>query len=354
MPEEPEFIIETNEATQEQPDTESVTGTKPKRFPVIAQLALLSVLLLALLSGAYLPSLLDQPQPSLENAAEAQAALGVHTKPTTLPIPDLGSIVLEAKAAYVWDVKTQQALYKKDPDEALPLASITKLMTTLMAYELVAGDVEVSVPARAILQEGDSGLYDGEMFSLKTLADYALVASSNDAAYALATAAGSALVPERGEDAFIDAMNIRAGELGFATLNFKNPTGLDLSLYEPGATGSARDISFLMEYILEHYPELLEPTQHINTRIYNEEGRYHNAENTNEIVTEIPNLLGSKTGYTDLAGGTLTIAYSAGLDRPIIITVLGSSRSGRFRDVLTLVDAVQTALIPTTGETNQE
>ncbi len=79
-------------------------------------------------------------------------------------------------------------------------------------------------------------------------------------------------------------------------------------------------------------------------RIYNTDGEYHDAINTNDIVSRIPNLIGSKTGYTDLAGGNLTVAFDAGFDRPIIITVLGSSREERFTDVLKLVNAVQEAV----------
>ena len=85
-------------------------------------------------------------------------------------------------------------------------------------------------------------------------------------------------------------------------------------------------------------------TQQANARIYNTAGAYHEASNTNDAVSKIPNMIGSKTGYTDLAGGNLTIAFDAGLNRPIVITVLGSTHDDRFTDVLTLIDAVQKSL----------
>ena len=137
-------------------------------------------------------------------------------------------------------------------------------------------------------------------------------------------------------------MNIKAEELGLRTLSFKNPTGLDVSITEPGAIGSAKDVSLLMEHILKEYPELLEATTRGGARIYNSQGEYHDVENTNEVLYAIPNLIGSKTGYTDLAGGNLTIAFDAGMNRPIIITVLGSTREERFSDALRLVRATQT------------
>jgi D-alanyl-D-alanine carboxypeptidase len=121
-------------------------------------------------------------------------------------------------------------------------------------------------------------------------------------------------------------------------------TGLDISANQPGAAGNAKDVSFLMEYILINYPEILTPTQKASARVYNSTGQYHDVENTNDIVNRIPNVLGSKTGFTDLAGGNLTIAFDIGLNRPIIVTVLGSSREERFSDVLTIIAAVQKSI----------
>jgi D-alanyl-D-alanine carboxypeptidase len=138
-------------------------------------------------------------------------------------------------------------------------------------------------------------------------------------------------------------MNIRAEELELTSFSFKNPTGLDEPALIPGAVGSARDVSFLLEYILLNHPNIIEPTRQYNARVYNSNGEFHDMSNTNDVLYGIPNLLASKTGYTDLAGGNLTIAFDAGLNRPIIITVLGSTREERFSDVLRLVDAVQSS-----------
>ena len=139
---------------------------------------------------------------------------------------------------------------------------------------------------------------------------------------------------------FVAGMNIRAEELGLSTMEFKNPTGLDVSLTEPGAVSSAKDVSLLLSYLLKNYPELIEPTTNPTTRVYSAAGIYHDAENTNNVLYRIPNLIGSKTGYTDLAGGNLTVAFDAGFNRPIVVTVLGSSRQERFTDVIALAEAV--------------
>ena len=261
--------------------------------------------------------------------------------PATSKPHTIGDVSIQGAAAFVWDVREERALYKKNADAVLPLASITKLMTTLLTYELFDPEQRTTLPLAAILQSGDAGLFAGEEFTTKELQELALISSSNDAAFALGASVGEALGDRDPTAQFVTGMNIRAEELGLESLSFKNTTGLDLSVSEPGAVGSARDVSFLMEYIIENHPALLDATTQSGTRVYNTAGAYHEAFNTNEMVGDIPNLLGSKTGFTDLAGGNLTVAFDAGLDRPIVITVLGSTREGRFNDVAILIEAIQ-------------
>lgn len=315
------------------------TETK-NRFPILLQLGILSVLMV----GLYGTWLLQLPNSQTEPLPPTEELI-LDSEQYPITPQKIEQVSLVAKSAYVWDIKGQRVLYAKNPDEALPLASITKLMTTLLAYELVSEDKQFTIPMSAIKQEGSSGLSEGEKLTAEELTRLALISSSNDAAFALAASVGSLLGSQDSASQFVQGMNIRAKELGLYTLNFKNPTGLDLSMSEPGATGSARDVSFLMEYIVTNYPEIIAPTQQTAARIYNTAGAYHEASNTNEAVVDIPNMIGSKTGYTDLAGGNLTVAFDAGLDRPIVVTVLGSTRDDRFTDVLNLIEAVQNSLI---------
>ena len=316
---------------------------RPSGVPVFAQLALLGLILIALFGSLAVSTLTGTGAgPSGSISAGTDAA---NSRPLPPPADTtIDEVELTAASANVWDVSRQRALYTKDPNAVRPLASITKLMTTLVAYELVADEETVSIPYRGILQEGSSGLSTGEEFTARALADLALISSSNDAAYSLAAAVGGELGDRNDTAQFVAAMNIRAEELGLTTLEFHNPTGLDRSPREAGAYGSAREVSFLMEYILTHYPDLLAATTRTDERIYSEDGRYHDAANTNDLVSNIPNLLGSKTGFTDLAGGNLTVAFDAGFNRPIVVTVLGSTRSGRFADVEQLVAAATAAI----------
>lgn len=314
--------------------------TRPKnRFPIAAQLGILGLILFGIFSSL----LFRETAPAPDVLPPAVVTDPIQDTDPVVP-QKIDEVPLRAAAAYVWDVKGQRALYSKNANQPLPLASVTKLMTSLLAYELVSGDTTATVSMEAIRIEGGSGFVAGERIGIAELQELSLVSSVNDAAYLLGASVGQLLGEADPEAQFVRGMNIRAQELGFETLEFWNTTGLDVSTTQPGGIGSASDVSFLMEYLITHHPELVAPTQQTATRIYNTAGAYHEAENTNAVATAIPNLLASKTGFTDLAGGNLTIAFDAGLNRPIIITVLGSTRDARFDDVLTLVAAVQESL----------
>jgi D-alanyl-D-alanine carboxypeptidase len=326
------------------PIIDTAEASNHTTFPILWQLIVLATILISLF-GYVLFTTMNRAESSPATVLPATSGQESQQQVQPQTVQKLEGIELTAKAAYVWDVKSQRALYAKNEDEALPLASITKLMTALLAHELVAEQTKTSVPLSAIMQEGSSGLYAGEQFDMATLNQLALISSSNDAAYTMAASVGSLLGEREPAQQFITGMNIRAEELGLTSLKFKSVTGLDISPTEPGSIGSARDVSFLMEQIVQNYPEILEPTKQSYTRVYNTAGEYHDVKNTNEVVSDIPNLIGSKTGYTDLAGGNLTIAFDLGFDRPIIVTVLQSTRDERFADVLTLVRAVQESVL---------
>lgn len=333
---------ETDELEIEKVTQDSTDGGT-SGVPVVQQLTLLSVVLLLIFGTSvttYFLGFFEREVPESDIAANAQVpvATEVHTLVSKDVFEDLAII---ARAAYVWDVANQRPLYTKNETDILPLASITKLMTALLAQEILDENREVEITGHAIGQDGDSGFVEGESFNRLSLSDLTLLSSSNDGAFALAREAGSLLDEEDPASSFVAAMNIRADELGLSNMSFKNPTGLDISLTESGSHGSARDVTFLMEYILLNQPDILALTKQDNVLVESEAGYSHEADNTNYYIDEIPNLIGSKTGFTDLAGGNLVIAFDAGLNRPIIVTVLGSTLQGRFTDTVKLVRAAQ-------------
>ncbi len=308
--------------------------THKRRVAIVVQLGIL-VMILGGLFGQLAYTRNDNTDDSID--LESVAVV----KPATEKWEHLSQTQVRARAAFVYDVNNEQVLYEKNASQTLPIASITKLMTSMLSYELIDQSESGEVSLDALRQNGISGLEEGEKISLKDLSQLALIGSSNDAAYALASSVGSYLGSNNATAQFVAGMNIRAEELQLDSLEFKNPTGLDLSPTEPGAVGSARDVSLLLAHIVSNYPEIVAPTQLAAARVYSGTGQYHDAENTNDALYLIPNLLASKTGYTDLAGGNLTVAFDAGFNRPIVITVLGSTRDERFSDVVRIVRALE-------------
>lgn len=247
------------------------------------------------------------------------------------------NISLEAKAAYVFDARTGAVLYAQNENVPLPLASLSKLMTVLVALDSMPTSSVISIAARALEEEGDSGLLAGEKWTLWNLAQFTLTTSSNDGASAIASAIAPLLATdESGDQGFIKAMNLKARLLNLESIHFFNETGLDLNILSAGGYGSAKDVTVLVRHIWGRYPALMETTSYIAPEVFSFSG-IHKILNSNREVDKIPGILLSKTGFTDIAGGNLTVAFDAGIGRPIFITVLGSTLEGRFADAQKLV-----------------
>lgn len=267
---------------------------------------------------------------------------------TEAPYRPFEHVQISAQAAIVQNINTGNILYAKNAYEPLPLASLTKVVTALTATEILSEyrkDI-VQINWKDLQPEGDDTLIPGEHFTVQHLLDYTLVTSSNDAARAIASAAGAFLTQgsdmQTPEDAFIARMNTVAQRIGMEDTHFFNESGLDedAANREAGAIGSAHDIATLFEYVLDHAPALLEATRADALTVQSKEGYIHHLENTNEIVGNLPNIIGSKTGFTETAGGNLAVVIDPSLNDPIVIVVLGSSKEGRFKDVERLTAAV--------------
>lgn len=239
------------------------------------------------------------------------------------------AIELEAKAVYVFDLANNKEIFAKNSEAQLPLASLAKLMTAVIARESLESDSAITISKEALNQEGDSGFSAGEKWRLNDLINIMLVSSSNDAAFVIAENAGG-----------LAALNKKARELNLEQTFFLNETGLDINSEISGAYGSARDIIFLIKYILENEPEILAKTTEESFFAVSLGGKPRDFENTNKIVNKIPGFIAGKTGFTDLAGGNLAIVFDAGFDHPFIAVVLGSSFDGRFTDMEKLVAAI--------------
>lgn len=273
---------------------------------------------------------------------------GNSSTPTRLVEVKYPEVSLEAKSAFVLDWRTGRVLFEKNADTALPLASITKLMSAIVALDISPDYGTVKITSGALANYGDSGLRNDERWSLKNILDFSLLTSSNDGiravALSLASTPKSSPTDEELIKSFVDEMNLKAKEIGLSNTKFINESGLDVTdkngrVLENGAYGSARDVAKLLGYLLATHPEALEATREDETTITSLSNLVHAAKNTNILVNDIPGILGSKTGFTDLAGGNLVFAFDPELGRPIVISILGSSAEGRFADAEKLIKA---------------
>ena len=273
--------------------------------------------------------------------AQNEAAI-VHTADQEMQSPFDG-VALTARAAVVLDIATGEVIFEKNANAQLPLASLTKIMTAETALASASRYALVSILPEFLETEGDSGLKSEEAWPLGNLLSFMLVSSSNDGAAAAAAVGGSFLsqsgVRADNREAFIAAMNAAAAARGLASMYFLNETGLDETSEIAGGYGSARDAARLIASAYIAHSELFAPTTEGAAIFTEENGKMHDANNTNKAVDLIPMLRASKTGFTDLAGGNLAIVFDAGIAKPIAVVVLGSTEEGRFADVQDLVAA---------------
>ncbi|MBI2617903.1 D-alanyl-D-alanine carboxypeptidase [Candidatus Kaiserbacteria bacterium] len=251
-------------------------------------------------------------------------------------------LFLEAKAAYVYDIAEDRVYFTKNETAQLPLASLTKVMTALVASELISDNTPITLTEESVAIEGDSGLKPGERWTFRKLLDYTLLVSSNDGAHAIAGVAGAFVLAEDENSnphaRFIARMNQKAHELGLTQSFFINESGLDVSTAVSGGYGSAKDMGTLTAFTVKR-PEILEATSYSALHFISEDAFTYGATNTNAAIGKIPGIIASKTGFTDLAGGNIVVVFNAGINHPVVAVVLGSSYEGRFNDIEKLVRA---------------
>jgi D-alanyl-D-alanine carboxypeptidase (penicillin-binding protein 5/6) len=257
----------------------------------------------------------------------------------------LDRVEITAQSAVVYDLLRGVTLYEKDARSPRPLASITKVMASLTALSEASPDTMVPISPSAIAVQGDSGLAPGDRLSLRDMIEMSLIESSNDAAAALLAVSA---IQERSEEEprtedLIALMNRKAAGIGMVGAMFRNSTGLDED-GQSGGTASAYDAARLMGYALNSYPEIFSLSALPEAFVIAESGTQYRIQNTNRALASIPNVLASKTGFTDLAGGNLAVIFDAGIGRQFAVVVLGSTEEGRFEDVASLVNATLESL----------
>ncbi len=238
---------------------------------------LMLVLVICLLGGALIPcAVADTPSPA----------------------PDF---TLDCKSAVLMEASTGKILYAQNPAEAMPPASVTKIMTLLLVMECIdAGQLkwEDTVTASAhAASMGGSQIYlkEGEQMTVRDLIKSVVIASANDAAVALAEHTYGS------EEAFVRRMNERARELGMTATHFENTNGLDDTALNH--VTSAEDIAIMSRALIAH-KEILEYSSTWMDTIRN--GAF-GLTNTNRLVRYYRGCNGLKTGSTHKAGFCISV-----------------------------------------------
>ncbi len=238
-----------------------------------------------------------------------------------------GAPDITAEGAYFVESKGNE-IYAKDPHKRLPIASLVKVMTVLIAIEHRNMDYKYSVSQAAADMEPDKmELIAGEKLTLRELLDGIFLVSANDAAEVLAEGSVGS------RDEFIKLMNDKAKQLGMVDTFYANPTGLDEDTNN--SYSSAYDLALLTRYLIRHYPEVVDisKTEHIFLPQTQEHQDYDMYSGIN-LLTTYPGVVGFKTGYTPEAGLTL-ITLARRENHEIIGVLLGSGdRRDEARELL--------------------
>ena len=238
-------------------------------------------------------------------------------------------ISLTAKSAILVEKSSGNVLFEKNADEALPPASVTKIMTLLLVFEAIdAGRLtyEDMVPVSAYAAGmGGSQAYmeEGEEMSVDDMLKAVFVSSCNDAAVALGEKISGSI------DVFVSLMNERASQLGMSNTYFENCTGLD----DTNRT-SARDIAIMARELIK-YPKVREYATIWMDTI--RDGQF-GLSNTNKLVKTYNGITGLKTGFTSEAMYCLcATAERDGME--LVAVVLGCPTSKeRFNDAAGLLN----------------
>ena len=242
---------------------------------------------------------------------------------------------IPAKSALLMDVATGTVLYEENAHEALPPASVTKVMTMLLIMEAIdegrIGWEDTVTASDTAAAKGGSQIYlkVGETMTVRDMVKSIAVSSANDCACAMAEhIAGS-------EAAFVEKMNQRAKELGMQDTHFVNCTGLDDSEEAKNHLTCAYDIALMSRELLKYHPDILKYTTIWMDTVRN--GQF-GLSNTNKLIRFYPGATGLKTGFTSGAGYCLSAsAERDGLG--LIAVVMGCETSAqRFTACKTLLD----------------
>ena len=247
------------------------------------------------------------------------------------------SLDIESPSVILVELNSGKVLYEKDADTPRRPASVTKLMTMLLAFEKIdSGQIsldDIITVSEHAASMGGSQVYleSGEQQTVKDILKCTVVSSANDAAVAMAEFIGGT------EPDFVNMMNEKAASLNMTGTHFENACGLEAA----GHLMSARDIAILSRELMLNHPTVTD-----YTTIWMDTITHHTARgdsefglaNTNKFLKKYEGSNGLKTGYTSAAGFSMS-ATAVRNGTTLIAVVMGSTTKDiRYKDAATLLD----------------
>ncbi len=312
-------------------------GLKAIKKKGAAAFLLSGVMAAALLAGSVAGALLFSVDAKAGNTLGQDTAFPVMTQSQgEKDAREQLSATLNAKAAVLMDGDSGRILYGKNPEEILPMASTTKIMTLIVALENASMDETVTVSAYAAsMPDVQLGIREGEQYILKDLMYSMMLESHNDSAVAIAEHVGGSV------EGFAGLMNQKAEELGCTGTHFITPNGLDAQDADGEHATTARDLALIMRYAIlnETFLEITRTSYYSFGDI--NKTRNFTVNNKNALLSMTSEALSGKTGFTGKAGYCYVCAVQSE-ERTFIISLLGCgwppNKTWKWKDTMTLID----------------
>ncbi|TRZ82702.1 D-alanyl-D-alanine carboxypeptidase [bacterium] len=241
-----------------------------------------------------------------------------------------------ASSVLVYDLNKEKVLFEKKITQNFPIASLTKLMTTVIVSEykdyfedwLCFKKEDLSV-------EGHGNIFqENEEYRVEDLLAASLISSSNEAISLLTRSLEPALIKQGKAKSFVELMNLRAAEIGLSNTHFSNPIGFDGDNFS-----DTWDLLKITRALLEDNNKIFESSVLKIKTIFSRAGREVNLYNTNKLLEKISNdILISKTGHTDLAQGCMLIVKNFSQDQVVLIILGSSNRAAEMEKLINWVN----------------
>jgi len=246
------------------------------------------------------------------NGIAATSSVGSFVHVATTPVPDVG-----VSAALISDLQTGAPFLDMNAGERWPMASVSKLMTAVVATDLLAPKDRITITAQMTAADPTENiLHAGDTYSVSDLLRVMLLPSNNVAAESLAQFYG--------RTAFLAAMNAKAQAWGMTNTYYDDPSGLSAA-----NESTANDLLKLAQNIYASYPSVLAITRMPSVTVFNVATSQPVTVKSINYFAGDADFIGGKTGYTDQADGNLLSIFDYE-NQPVFIVILGINDGVRF------------------------